>query len=111
MFLRGERDGAVERRLATFRQFVQTADRLEPHAVLHQRGRFLGDKMLEQRPERRHFRLGPLPVLRGKGIDGEELDAQLHARLRDGAHGFRAVFVAFDPRQIALPAPSVHCHP
>ena len=45
-------DRFAQRGLAALRQFVQPADRLQPHVVLHQRRRFLRDEMLEQRPER-----------------------------------------------------------
>src|SRR4051812_28117965 len=56
--------------------------------------------------ERKHFRFRALPVLGGEGVERQILDAQIAAAFDALAHRFRALLVAFDPRQPAVLGPA-----
>ena len=97
--------------LDRFGQAVDLADDLQVDVVFVEL-RGLGLEVMHQVLHQGiHLFLGPIPILDGKGIEREILDAQFAGGADDGARGLRSRPMAFDAGQVPLlgPAPvAVH---
>ena len=105
------RDGFFEMLLHVLRQAVNLADHFEVDVVLVQFRRLGLEIVDEIFHQRIHLVLGPVPVLGGKGVEREILDAEFPRRADDFARRIRAAPVPLDARQTMLfrPAPvAVH---
>ena len=95
------------------RQAMDLADDFEPDIVFVQVFRLgleIVDEIFHQRV---HLVFRPIPILRGKRVEREILDAEFARRADDFARRIRAAPVALDARQVARlrPAPvAVHDH-
>ena len=77
------RDGFLEMLLHVFRQALNLADDFEPHIVFVQLRRLGFEIVDEIFHQRVHLILGAVPVLGGKGVKREILDAEFARRADD----------------------------
>src|SRR5690606_414234 len=88
------------------REFVDSADHLEPDVVLGKRLQLAAQVSLEQRHQRGDLGGGTLPVFDGERVQRQYLDAQPGTGFDDLTHGARARPVTFHPRQVTLTGPA-----
>ena len=100
------RDGFLEMLLHIFRQPVNLADDFEVDIALVQLRRFGLEVVDEIFHQRVHLVLGPVPILGGKRVEREILDAELARRADDFARRIRAAPVPLHARQSVLLGPA-----
>ena len=99
-------NGPVQLRLTALRQIMQTADGLQPDVLLLHLRRLLAEKQLQQFHQRIHLALRPLPVLRGKSIQGQKLHTQITTGLRHAPNRLSSLTVPLRARQATLFCPA-----
>ena len=88
------------------RELLLSADDAKPDVVLEQRVQLEAQIPLEQRHQRRDFRLRPLPVLEREGVQRQDVDAEPSRRFNRFADRSDAGPMAFDARQVAARGPA-----
>ena len=84
---------------------VRAPDHPEAHVALHELGQLALDGALEQGHQGGHFLVGPVPVLRGERVEGEEPDPELARGAHDRPHRLHALAVPGHARKPAVGGP------
>jgi hypothetical protein len=88
------------------RQAVMLAENAQADVGPYQFRLFVDEKALQQTHERIDFAGGPLPVFRGKSIQGQHGDVEFTAGAHNGANRIGALFVSHDAVQEVFLGPA-----
>ena len=91
--MRRLRNGPLQSLAHGSRKILRATDRGQAYAILIHEGYFFRKEPLQQQHEPGHLMGGALPVLRGKGIEGQVTDSRLDACVRNLLDGLGALLM------------------